>query len=309
MRSLTLICALIACRGTGGGTTGGSGGTGGGGGGGSRWLVGTGGTLVSSAASRYDVHASPTTADLFGLTCSGKLHGWAVGAGGVVIASSDGGEHWISEASGVGATLRAVFFADADRGLVAGDGGTLLATSDGGAHFTALAAGSADLRAVAITRNSAWAVGDGVVLRSLDGGEFSPLSVPGGRGVRFSADGQLGVIVGEQVLASRDGGASWSAISTPPRPLRGVSVAADGRRIVAVGEGGLVWRSDDGGASFREGQSTTGAALNAIGFDEDSATGWAVGEGGTVLVTYDDGATFTAQTAPAGVDFTAVEDF
>jgi photosystem II stability/assembly factor-like uncharacterized protein len=158
-------------------------------------------------------------------------------------------------------------------------------------------------------------VGDGVVLRSSDGGRnFSTVSAPAGnyRGVRFAADGQFGVIVGDggQVLASRDGGASWSLVSTAPGALHGVSVSDDGSRILAVGERGLAWRSGDGGATFSAASTGASHALNAVGFDLDvPATGWAVGDQGTVLVTHDAGLHFEPIASPILADFTAVEDF
>jgi photosystem II stability/assembly factor-like uncharacterized protein len=128
--------------------------------------------------------------------------------------------------------------------------------------------------------------------------------------VRFSADARLGVIVGDQVLLSRDGGVSWVVAATPPRALHGVSLSGDGIRVVAVGEGGLVWRSQDGGASFTETATGTTLALNAVGFDGDlSASGWVVGNGGALFVTDDAGEHLSALGSPLAADFTAVEDF
>jgi photosystem II stability/assembly factor-like uncharacterized protein len=91
--------------------------------------------------------------------------------------------------------------------------------------------------------------------------------------------------------------------------LRGVSITPDGRGIVAVGAGGLVWRSSDGGASFAR-VSGGGADLNAVGFADDApGQGWAVGAAGTILRTTDGGAHFAPIDSPLVVDLTSLEDF
>ncbi len=56
---------------------------------------------------------------------------WAVGRNGTIIHSSDGGNSWEMQISGVDTTLYDVDFADSLRGLIAGDG-VVLYTRDGG---------------------------------------------------------------------------------------------------------------------------------------------------------------------------------
>ncbi|MDH5683418.1 MAG: YCF48-related protein [candidate division WOR-3 bacterium] len=56
---------------------------------------------------------------------------WAVGRNGTIIHSSDGGNSWITQISGIDTTLYDVDFADSLRGLIAGDG-VVLYTQDGG---------------------------------------------------------------------------------------------------------------------------------------------------------------------------------
>jgi photosystem II stability/assembly factor-like uncharacterized protein len=103
---------------------------------------------------------------------------------------------------------------------------------------------------------------------------------------------------------------SWRAGATAPGDLRGVSISADGSRILAVGTGGLVWRSGDGGESFARVATGAGEDIAAIGFDDGELgnQGWAVGAAGLILHTSDDGRTFGRLTPPIAVDFTAVED-
>ncbi|MCZ6574991.1 MAG: YCF48-related protein [Gammaproteobacteria bacterium] len=63
--------------------------------------------------------------------------GWAVGDGGTVLATTDGGRTWSVRDAGTTAALWSVDFVDAERGWAVGDGGTVLATTDGGRTWTA----------------------------------------------------------------------------------------------------------------------------------------------------------------------------
>lgn len=62
--------------------------------------------------------------------------GWAVGAGGVILSTADGGSTWRPQASGVGDDLFDVKFFDAREGWAVGSGGAMLHTNDGGRTWT-----------------------------------------------------------------------------------------------------------------------------------------------------------------------------
>lgn len=64
--------------------------------------------------------------------------GWAVGDGGLILATTDGAHGWTEQTSETTATLRGAFFLDSKRGWVVGDLGTVLGTGDGGQHWTTL---------------------------------------------------------------------------------------------------------------------------------------------------------------------------
>jgi Photosynthesis system II assembly factor YCF48 len=61
--------------------------------------------------------------------------GWAVGVGGTILATRDGGTHWEPRNSRTDSTLLGVHFADAHAGWAVGVGGTILATRDGGINW------------------------------------------------------------------------------------------------------------------------------------------------------------------------------
>ncbi|WP_427913132.1 WD40/YVTN/BNR-like repeat-containing protein [Ramlibacter sp. MMS24-I3-19] len=73
--------------------------------------------------------------------------------------------------------------------------------------------------------------------------------------VRDSSDTQPGPAVGDGYLVlSNDGGTTWTRATLPattqPKVMRAVDSSADGQVIVAVSQGGDVFRSADAGATF-----------------------------------------------------------
>jgi photosystem II stability/assembly factor-like uncharacterized protein len=91
-----------------------------------------------------------------------------------------------------------------------------------------------------------------------------------------------GVLARPALKAERLQGRTWLAL------------AVAGRRIVAVGERGLVALSDDHGASWRQANTPVSTTLTCVSF-VDARLGWAAGHAGTILHTVDGGATWTLQ--------------
>jgi photosystem II stability/assembly factor-like uncharacterized protein len=73
-----------------------------------------------------------------------------------------------------------------------------------------------------------------------------------------------------------------------------LGVARAGRRLVAVGERGLVLLSNDDGASWRQARVPVAVSLTSVCFP-DERNGWAAGHAGVVLHTADGGDTWTRQ--------------
>jgi photosystem II stability/assembly factor-like uncharacterized protein len=309
-----VLSAAVGCKGGGGNF--------GDGGGASVWLVGTGGSLLASRPDNsYSIRDSHTTANLYSIYCVDFVHGWVSGQGGLIMRSADGGASWQSADSTTQRSLYAIAFADVNNGIAVGDAGTIVRSQDGGATWSASASNTTQtLRAVHITRDAktVLAVGDnGVILRSTDGGK-SFTAVPTGydtpawRAIGFTADGQLGFIAGAagELSVTRDGGLTWTGLNKAPAGLRGLSVNVDGSRVVGVGEGGLILRSVDQGATWTEIDSGTNQTLNAIGFVlENNNQGWAVGDHGTILTTVDGAQQFASGVSPVAADFTGIENF
>ena len=62
--------------------------------------------------------------------------GWAVGDGGTIVTTTNGGGQWTSQTSGTGQNLTSVqFLADGQRGWAVGSGGTIVTTTNGGGQW------------------------------------------------------------------------------------------------------------------------------------------------------------------------------
>jgi photosystem II stability/assembly factor-like uncharacterized protein len=148
--------------------------------------VGDGGIIVRSTdGTRFDRVASPVTSTLNAVRLAeDELRAVAVGAGGAVITSDDGGLTWRAE-SAAPFDLRAV--ALDDQGAVAvGAGGLIWRRAEASDAWVAVASGTTvDLAAVKFAREApafGWIAGAaGTVLYTSDGGaHFRPLAVPRG---------------------------------------------------------------------------------------------------------------------------------
>lgn len=71
---------------------------------------------------------------LWDITCYGKKDCWGVGYGGTIVYSSDAGSSWVNQVSGVSAWLKDVKFVTSRIGWAVGDG-DILKTTDGGANW------------------------------------------------------------------------------------------------------------------------------------------------------------------------------
>ncbi|MCH7879201.1 MAG: hypothetical protein IH914_07805 [candidate division Zixibacteria bacterium] len=115
----------------------------------------------------------PTGEFLFGVSFSDANTGTAVGTGGAILRTTDGGANWVSQTSGTTEWLRGVSFSDANAGTAVGLAGTILRTTDGGANWVSQTSGtSQNLLGVSFSdANTGTAVGDlGTILRTTDGG-------------------------------------------------------------------------------------------------------------------------------------------
>ncbi len=91
---------------------------------------------------------------------------------------------------------------------------------------------------------------------------------------------------------------TWAA----PTHMMLLDATRTGKRIVAVGEHGIVLLSDDDGKNYRQARSVpVSATLSAVTFI-DARHGWVVGQWGVILATSDGGETWQKQRMDTAVD-------
>lgn len=212
----------------------------------------------------------PLDAHLFGVCAVSPGEAWAVGDLGILLHLREGSgwsalslpEEVFADDEVPDRILNAVDFPDPRHGWIVGEFGTTLRTADGGESWVGerrLLDAPPELYLYDVSAQdgrSAAAVGlAGSVLATEDGGATwqarrAPTSTPL---YGISWLDSVGAAVGNrgEIFATADRGLTWRE-SERPRLFNwlGAVVQAGERRLYAVGEKGLVLRSDDGGASW-----------------------------------------------------------
>ncbi|MGB7923464.1 MAG: Ig-like domain-containing protein [Pyrinomonadaceae bacterium] len=235
--------------------------------------------------------------------------GWAVGEGGTILHTPDGGRTWTSQMSGTTAPLHGVSFFDALHGVAVGN--EVLYTIDGGQTWqpgtrfgnlgTLYGVDFVDL-------NTAYASGGGTIMKTTDGGRtWSPQNVPvlsfrNLVSVDF-VDQNTGWAVGANgsIIATTDGGANWTLqASNTNNFFGGVSfVSATEGWTVA---GNVVLHTTNGGQTWTQQsvpQNTWVASVHFV----DALNGWAAGTQENIIRTSDGGQTWVTQRGGTSTPF------
>jgi photosystem II stability/assembly factor-like uncharacterized protein len=224
--------------------------------------------------------AVPVRSTLTSAAFADAMNGWAVGHGGVILHTADGGETWALQRSELNddRPLFAVRFSDAQHGVAAGLWSLLLITADGGRNWSPVTlppppeGGKADRNLFALFANGKGALfiaaERGTVLRSDDGGTTWSYLNTGYKGSFWTGcalkDGTL--IVGGlrgTIYRSTDDGRSWHAAASGTKSSI-THIAEAGDRIVAVGLDGVQLQSTDRGATFTASQREDSLSLTAL---------------------------------------------
>ncbi|MBU1671862.1 MAG: IPT/TIG domain-containing protein [Actinobacteria bacterium] len=263
-----------------------------------------------------DAGANWSTANLNETSFANDTDGWAVGDGGVIIHTLDGGVTWALQTSGVTTSLNAVEAVSASEAWIAGENGTILHTLDAGATWTG-DFGTSDVFMFDATH--VWVTGQEGLMLFYDGtgwtrqlsGSYDDLNA-----VCF-VDANYGWAVGEngRSIYTTNGGAIWNALGGVADDLNDVCVFDD---TAGPSLSYLIWTCGDGGALYLTADAAPGGGPGAwvapavtpppvqdlFGIDFENATdGWVCGTSGTLASTGDGGNTWDNTAAPAGIDF------
>jgi len=183
-----------------------------------------------------------------------------VGELGSIYTTHDQGNNWTKANTGIEDGLFDVFFWDKWNGIVVGYGGTILKTINGGTTWqTKYCPTEKELSGISFSDEVGFAVGASVILKSEDKGEtWSKVWYAENYGDRVS--------------------------------LRAVTLL-DKNIGFTVGDGGSIWRTDDGGLHWQKQTSNVNQRLTDIFFINEN-DGFIVGGWGTLLKTSDGGETW-----------------
>lgn len=259
----------------------------------------------------------PTGSTLYDIQWLDAAQAWAVGQSGTILHSSDGGNTWQAQVSGVSATLRKVAFFDRLNGWAVGDENTVLHTRDGGAHWQAQASGeygygygfgSGDGALRVLGTETAMLLSAGGTARvTRDGGDT--WNVAAENVSALSADGTLWRLGYGSVARSTDRGASFTTVLVAPNANSNFSrlrigdgvawlVATDYSASLWPNYSQTLWITADAGASWQSRPlSNLGGSVDNLTLYADGRAWLATNDGGLLRST-DMGQTFTAVGPP-----------
>lgn len=253
--------------------------------------------------------------DMYGVACTSEGYVAAVGAGGfVAYADNPEGLGW--DASSQADDLYAVAAVD-DVLVACGINPTnFLRSVDHGASWISVLHPTEEMYAITpgIGEGVALAGGEnGIVWRSFDYGATWALATAlpvatNIQGMTRFGDAMLsfGVVaacVNGHIYRTPNSGTLWTDVANTGTVLRGIG--AWRKVVVAVGDGGVIVRSNDGALSFAPVVSPTTADLRAV-VGTPAGRWTAVGLGGVILQSLDDGVTWKVQKSPTEFDLYAV---
>jgi photosystem II stability/assembly factor-like uncharacterized protein len=157
-----------------------------------------------------------------------------------------------------------------------------------------------------------WAVGEDLILRTVDGGKHWETQYRVSNGERLFSiacpgrDRAAVVGTGGSLVTTKDGGLHWVVQALPTHEaLTRIRFFGNGGWIVGGSHGAAVlFRTEDGGENWVAQQLSVNAALFDVFFI--GSRGWIVGEKGTVLGTEDGGSTWHSEEAITTQTLTSV---
>ncbi|HYF46171.1 MAG TPA: YCF48-related protein [Acidimicrobiales bacterium] len=259
------------------------------------WLAPT------TAAQTWTPQNSGTAAELTGVHFLDATTGFAVGEGGVLLSTTDGGATWTARTLAADDLEGIDFNPSGTVGIIATDDGYVFRSVDGGATWVLGYTGAGDLRGVDWADDAVvWVAGrDGDSAVSTDGGQTWTYRSTGSsdrtEGVAaVSAQEAWVVNRSGEIRHTDNGGATWAnQPSGTGDDLNDVQMLDAQTGYIAGGAG--VLKTTNGGATWA---AVYGGESEGL-FFLDADTGWVVGEAGGIWFTDGGGSSWTLQ--PSGV--------
>jgi photosystem II stability/assembly factor-like uncharacterized protein len=244
--------------------------------------------------------------DLYGIHFSpGAKIGWIVGEEGIVMKSTDGGDTWTRQQTGIKSNLFNLYPIDDQTVVAVGADGAIVRTGDGGEHWQVVKSPKllSLFDVTFVDKNTGFAVGEfSTILTTTDAGQTWTLNYGGNTadytiGPYFSVvfmDPQNGIASGlaGDLLVTADGGKSWKAQNLPDA-IGGYVLAEDtsSKNLWVAGSGGRMF-DQSGPGEWKPAGKTAFHDITDLTFSGD--LGVAVGLNGTILLSNNAGAEWRA---------------
>ena len=249
--------------------------------------------------------------------------GWAVGVGGVILKTTNGGTNWVNVFSPTSRTLRAIHCINPSTILAAGYDGIFIKSTNGGGDWTSNFIGSFDIYSISFINSTTgfmcgetgavWKTTnagnnwDGIVVNSLDNYGCYFISSTTGY--------TCGPLINTQtssIKRTTDGGSNWLQPVNVFGVLKSITFYGD-QKGWSCGNLGTIARTTNGGATWGTYSPLNSTIwLNDIYFSKpeefgNGTTGWIAADSGKIFVTTNSGVNWAAQSTPVAVSLSSVQ--
>lgn len=246
----------------------------------------------------YWQRPDPTGLDLNDIHCISISNAWAVGNGGVVIVTEDGGNTWEQIFTPKLVDLYSVHMINSSLAWACGGNGYVFRSIDGGISFRTISINPGETNFSIYFHNEliGWVAGTDGIHKSNDGGltwthQYSEHSI---NSIEFYDD-NIGYAVGVQntILRTVNGGMDWIECTCPDNfSPRSLSIAGQ-NTIWSLGSGDIkLIKSVDGAQNWEAMPCPTSYSVTNLNFYSEDL-GWVVGWNGLVMKTVNGGSSWT----------------
>ncbi len=258
-------------------------------------------------------HPYPQGNELKAIQMNGTL-GWAVGALGTVMKTTNEGNNWEIIDLGTRETLNGITINMYGEIWIVGDNGFIIYSDDDGVTWTSHSGVTAkNINGVSFVYGAcAWMCGDdGIVLRTTNGGTDWDIFQTAYALNLYAIDHfncNEAWIVGEDglLINTSNGGSSWvSHSSSTSYDLYSIDLVESGY-FRACGQAGTIISSTDQGTTWQIENSNLGYNLFSVDTKGVEAYAYAAGDEGTILETTNNGVSWSARNVNFGYHFNDV---